>query len=433
MPEDPDFCLIEYLSARGLIHQTTPGLAEHLRKQKIAAYVGFDPSADSLHIGNLLSIILLIHLQKHGHKPILLVGGATGRIGDPSFKSQERALLDISTITHNATCIREQLSRFVDFSKTNPAKAELVNNLDWFTSISFIDFARDIGKHITVNYMLAKDSVKARIASEQGISFTEFCYQLMQGYDFYHLYQQKQCSLQIGGSDQWGNIITGVELIRRKFAAEAFGLTCPLLTRSDGQKFGKSEGQNIWLDARKTPPFSFYQFWLNASDRDCSQWIRLFTFLPLDAIASLERDHHQQPQKRILQRALAHECTALVHGREQSDLAEKTTALLFSDASLDEFLSLGEETFRSLCANVPTHSIASTDIEHELPLVTVLAQTGICGSKSEAKKAISSGSVLINKVIVRDVQRTLHPRDVLFQKYLLIQSGKKNFFLIEVQ
>lgn len=420
--------LIEELRWRGLIQDIMPGTEEQLAKEMTIGYVGFDPTADSLHIGSLVPILLLVHLQKAGHKPIALVGGATGMVGDPSGKSQERNLLSEDILNKNLEGIRKQLEKFLDFESSRDNAAELVNNYDWFSGLGFLQFIRDVGKHITVNYMMSKDSVKKRLEAESGISFTEFTYQLIQGYDFYWLYQNRKCRLQMGGSDQWGNITTGTELIRRKAGGEAFAFTCPLLTKADGGKFGKSEGGNIWLDAEKTTPYQFYQFWLNAADADAEKWIRIFTFLPQDEIESLVAAHHKDPSQRILQKKLAGELTVFVHGNEELEKALETTAKLFSkqhgaaeDLSLEDLESMEGIVHLS----IPLEKLSSG-----MDAVSFLADTGIFPSRGEARKMIQNGGVSINRNKIAGVDARITDQQLLHQKYLLIQKGKKNYYLV---
>jgi tyrosyl-tRNA synthetase len=420
--------LIEELRWRGLIQDIMPGTEEQLAKEMTIGYVGFDPTADSLHIGSLVPILLLVHLQKAGHKPIALVGGATGMVGDPSGKSQERNLLSEDILNKNLEGIRKQLEKFLDFESSRDNAAELVNNYDWFSGLGFLQFIRDVGKHITVNYMMSKDSVKKRLEAESGISFTEFTYQLIQGYDFYWLYQNKKCRLQMGGSDQWGNITTGTELIRRKAGGEAFAFTCPLLTKADGGKFGKSEGGNIWLDAEKTTPYQFYQFWLNAADADAEKWIRIFTFLPQDEIKSLVAAHHKDPSQRILQKKLAGELTVFVHGNEELEKALETTAKLFSkqhgaaeDLSLEDLESMEGIVHLS----IPLEKLSSG-----MDAVSFLADTGIFPSRGEARKMIQNGGVSINRNKIAGVDARITDQQLLHHKYLLIQKGKKNYYLV---
>ena len=423
--------LLDELSWRGMIQDIMPGTREQLEKELTTGYIGFDPTADSLHIGSLLPILLLVHFQKAGHKPIALIGGATGMVGDPSGKSEERNLLNEETLQRNILGVKAQLERFLNFSPTLPNAAELVNNYDWFKSISFIDFLRDTGKHITVNYMMAKDSVKKRIEGETGISYTEFAYQLMQAYDFYWLFQQKQCKLQMGGSDQWGNMTTGTELIRRKCGGEAFVFTNPLVTKSDGGKFGKTESGNIWLDPAKTSPYQFYQFWLNASDTDATRWIKLFTFLTREEIDSITETHQQNPSARTLQRKLASEVTSFVHGQAELSKAIETTEKLFSNQQAPiESLS---ETDLEQIQGVVKVEVDKASLAEGIDIVSLLANTGIFPSKGEARKTIQGGGVSINRKKIESVELKVDSSFLLHQRYILIQKGKKNYFLITVK
>ena len=423
--------LLDELSWRGMIQDIMPGTREQLEKELTTGYIGFDPTADSLHIGSLLPILLLVHFQKAGHKPIALIGGATGMVGDPSGKSEERNLLNEETLQRNILGVKAQLEQFLNFSPTLPNAAELVNNYDWFKSISFIDFLRDTGKHITVNYMMAKDSVKKRIEGETGISYTEFAYQLMQAYDFYWLFQQKQCKLQMGGSDQWGNMTTGTELIRRKCGGEAFVFTNPLVTKSDGGKFGKTEAGNIWLDPAKTSPYQFYQFWLNASDTDATRWIKLFTFLTREEIDSITETHQQNPSARTLQRKLASEVTSFVHGQAELSKAIETTEKLFSNQQAPiESLS---ETDLEQIQGVIKVEVDKASLAEGIDIVSLLANTGIFPSKGEARKTIQGGGVSINRKKIESVELKVDSSFLLHQRYILIQKGKKNYFLITVK
>jgi tyrosyl-tRNA synthetase len=423
--------LLDELSWRGMIQDIMPGTREQLEKELTTGYIGFDPTADSLHIGSLLPILLLVHFQKAGHKPIALIGGATGMVGDPSGKSEERNLLNEETLQRNILGVKAQLEQFLNFSPTLPNAAELVNNYDWFKSISFIDFLRDTGKHITVNYMMAKDSVKKRIEGETGISYTEFAYQLMQAYDFYWLFQQKQCKLQMGGSDQWGNMTTGTELIRRKCGGEAFVFTNPLVTKSDGGKFGKTEAGNIWLDPAKTSPYQFYQFWLNASDTDATRWIKLFTFLTREEIDSITETHLQNPSARTLQRKLASEVTSFVHGQAELSKAIETTEKLFSNQQAPiESLS---ETDLEQIQGVIKVEVDKASLAEGIDIVSLLANTGIFPSKGEARKTIQGGGVSINRKKIESVELKVDSSFLLHQRYILIQKGKKNYFLITVK
>ncbi len=421
--------LIEELRWRGMIRDIMPGTEEQLNKEMTTAYIGFDPTAESLHIGSLVPILLLVHLQKTGHKPIALVGGATGMIGDPSGKSEERNLLDESTLARNIAGVKSQLEKFLDFDPAKPNAAEMANNYDWFKHISFIDFLRDAGKHITVNYMMGKDSVKKRIEGEVGMSYTEFAYQLMQGYDFYWLYQNKNCKLQMGGSDQWGNITTGTELVRRKAGGEAFAFTCPLITKADGGKFGKTEKGNVWLDAKLTTPYQFYQFWLNASDDDAEKWIKIFTFLKKEEIESILVDHKKDASQRILQKSLAEEVTAFVHGKEELEKAIETTQKLFADQTASAE-SLSIEDLEGM-EGVIKIDLAKDKLAAGIDIVSFLADTGIFPSKGEARKMVQGGGVSINRKKVDSVQLTVDSGLLLHEKYLLVQKGKKHYYLVK--
>ena len=420
--------LIEELRWRGILHDIMPGTEEQLKKEMTTGYIGFDPTADSLHIGSLVPILLLVHFQKAGHKPIALVGGATGMIGDPSGKSEERNLLNEETLQKNIAGVKAQLEKFLDFDPSKPNAAEMTNNYDWFKPISFIDFLRDAGKHITVNYMMAKESVKKRIEGETGISYTEFAYQLMQGYDFYWLYKNKNCKLQMGGSDQWGNMTTGTELIRRKAGGEAFVFTNHLITKSDGSKFGKTEGGNIWLDATKTSPYQFYQFWLNAADADAEKWIKIFTMLSKEEIGALIQEHNIDPGKRLLQKRLAAEVTVFIHGQEEYDKAIQTTEKLFSqqNASAD---SLSVDDLEGM-EGIVKIEVAKSGIEN-VDVVSFLTDTKIFPSKGEARKMIQNGGVSFNRKKIEDAQFTVDPSLLLHNQYLLIQKGKKNYYLVK--
>lgn len=421
---------IEELRWRGMIQDIMPGTEEQLNKELTSAYIGFDPTADSLHIGSLVPILLLVHLQKAGHKPYALVGGATGVIGDPTGKSEERKMLSEESLQKNVEGIHAQLEKFLDFDPAKPNAAVMVNNFDWFKNISFLDFIREAGKHITVNYMMAKDSVKKRLESENGMSFTEFTYQLVQGYDFYWLYKNKNCKLQMGGSDQWGNIVTGTELIRRKESGEAFAFTCPLIKKADGTKFGKSEGGNIWLDATKTTPYQFYQFWLNASDEDAAGWIKIFTFLSKETIDGIIEKHSSNAAERSLQKTLAKELTIFVHGQEEYDKAIATTEKLFAaqNASIDSFT---EEDLNNI-EGIAKLNIAKEKIVAGIDITTLLAETGIFASKGEARKMIQNGGVSINREKKDDPTFVVNVSLLLFDKFLLVQKGKKNNYLITI-
>lgn len=422
--------LIAELKWRGLLQDMIPGTEEQLCKEPTAAYVGFDPTAESLHIGSLIPIIVLVHFQNFGHKPVALVGGATGMIGDPSGKSAERNLLNKKTLDRNVVGVKKQLSKFLDFNADTPNAAELVNNYDWFSTISFLDFIRDVGKNISVNYMMAKDSVRKRLESETGISFTEFTYQLIQGYDFYWLYKNKNCKLQFGGSDQWGNILTGAELIRRKANGEAYAFTCPLLTKSDGSKFGKSEGGNIWLDAEKTSPYSFYQFWLNTADADAERFLKVFTFLSEQQITELIAQHKGNEHQRILQKKLAEELTCFVHSKNDYEFAVKASSILFSNDTAHTLKELTEDQLLQVMEGVPSVEMEKDKL-NGLDLVTLLADTKILPSKGEAKKMLAGGGIFINKEKINSVDEKISTDQLLNHKYLLIQKGKKNYYLLK--
>lgn len=417
---------IEELKWRGMIHDIMPGTEELLSKEKVAGYIGFDPTSDSLHIGSLVQIMLLVHFQRAGHRPIALVGGATGMVGDPSGKSEERNLLDKDTLSLNQSGIRGQLEKFLDFNSENSAK--VINNYEWFKDMSVLDFVRDIGKHITVNYMMAKDSVKTRL--EMGMSFTEFTYQLFQGYDFYYLYKYEKCKLQMGGSDQWGNIVTGTELIRRKDGGEAFALTCPLIKKSDGGKFGKTESGNVWLDPKKTSPYKFYQFWLNTSDEDASKYIRIFTLLNKEQIEVLEKEHQAVPHLRVLQKELAKDVTTRVHTQEEYEKALKTSEILFGRATKDTLLSLEENELLDVFDGVPTSNISASLLEAGINILDLLAESKAVPSKGEARRTIQGGGLSINKEKVETVEKQVKKEDLLNNKYLLIQKGKKSYHLV---
>lgn len=420
--------LIKELSWRGLIQDIIPGTEEQLLKEPTKGYIGFDPTADSLHIGSLIPIILLVHMQRFGHMPIALVGGATGMVGDPTGKSVERVLLDQETLDRNVAGIRNQLSKFLDFESKQPNAARLVNNYDWFKNISFLDFIKDAGKHVTVNYMLAKDSVKKRLESDTGMSFTEFCYQLMQGYDYYLLYKNDGVKLQCGGSDQWGNIVTGTELIRRKAGGEAFAFTCPLLKKSDGGKFGKSEKGNIWLDPEKTSPYEFYQFWLNTADADAERFLKIFTFLKEEEIADLVAQSKGQEHLRILQKKLAEEVTCFVHSREEYEFAVKASSILFSNDTADVLRSLNEKQLLQIMEGVPTVEMKRDDLLSQ-DITTLLAGGEVLKSKGEARKMIASGGIFLNKEKVESPEENVPADKLLNDKYLLVQKGKKNYYL----
>mgnify|MGYP001544713562 CR=1 FL=1 len=422
--------IIEELKWRGLIQDIMPGTEDQFVKEPTSAYVGFDPTADSLHIGSLIPIIILVHLQHFGHKPVALVGGATGMVGDPSGKSAERNLLDKNTLDKNVAAVKQQLSRFLNFNVTDGNAAELVNNYDWFQSITFLDFIRDVGKHISVNYMMAKDSVKKRLEGENGMSFTEFTYQLVQGYDFYWLYEHKNCKVQFGGSDQWGNIVTGTELIRRKGGGEAFAFTCPLLTKSDGSKFGKTEKGNIWLDASKTSPYAFYQFWLNTADADAERFLKVFTFLPAKEIDELVQQHKGNEHQRILQKRLAQELTCFVHSEKDYEFALKASSILFNNDTSEILKELNEEQLLQVMEGVPSVEIKKDQLE-TLDVVSLLAETKILPSKGEAKKMLVGGGIFLNKEKVISPEEKIGTERLLNDKYLLVQKGKKNYFLLK--
>jgi len=421
---------IEELRWRGMIQDVSPGLEELLSKEVVTAYIGYDPTSDSLHIGNLASIMLLVHLQRTGHKPIALVGGATGMVGDPSGKSEERNLLDENVLRYNQECIRKQLEQFLDFEKPgNPA--EMVNNYDWTRDFGFLQFLREIGKHITVNYMVAKDSVKKRMESGSGISFTEFCYQLLQGYDFCWLYEHKKCKLQMGGSDQWGNILTGTELIRRKLGGEGYALTCPLITKSDGGKFGKTEAGNVWLDPKKTSPYRFYQFWLNTSDADAAEYIKKFTLLTREEVDEVTRQHVEAPHLRVLQKLLARDLTIRVHSEEDYFSAFEASEILFGKGTTETLKKLSEETLLSVFEGVPQSEVAKSEIAKSINIVDFLTEkTQIFPSKGEARRMLKDGGVALNKEKVTE-DFTVTSDHLLREKYLLIQKGKKNYYLVK--
>lgn len=421
--------LIEELRWRGMIQDIMPGTEEQLNKEMTTGYIGFDPTADSLHIGSLVPILLLVHFQKAGHKPIALVGGATGMVGDPSGKSEERNLLSEETLQKNVAGVKAQLEKFLDFNPSLPNAAEMANNYDWFRNISFIDFLREAGKYITVNYMMAKDSVKKRIEGETGISYTEFAYQLMQGYDFYWLYQHKNCKLQMGGSDQWGNMTTGTELIRRKCGGEAFVFTNPLITKTDGGKFGKTESGNVWLDAARTTPYQFYQFWLNASDTDAEKWIRIFTFLTRDAIEMLIHEHKMNPAERVLQKTLAQEITIFVHGKGEYEKAVETTQKLFANQNAPAE-SLSMEDLEGM-EGVVKSNFSKEKIIAGIDIISFLAETAIFDSKGNARKNVQGGGVSINRKKIEAADFKIDPSLLLHDKYILVQKGKKNYYLVQ--
>ena len=426
---------VDELRWRGMVHQLMPGTEELLAREQVTAYVGFDPTADSLHIGHLCSIMILRHFQRAGHKPLALVGGATGMIGDPSGKSAERNLLTEEVLRHNEACIKAQLGHFLDFDSAASNGAELVDNYDWIRDFTFLDFAREVGKHITVNYMMAKDSVKKRLNGEarDGLSFTEFTYQLLQAYDFLHLYQTKNCKLQMGGSDQWGNITTGSELIRRTLGGEAYALTCPLITKSDGRKFGKTESGNVWLDKRYTTPYKFYQFWLNVGDDEAARYIKIFTSLPKDEIDALIAEHSADPGRRLLQKRLGEEVTCMVHSREDYDMAIEASNILFGRATKESLVRLDEATLLAVFDGVPRFEVAKDQV-CGAKAVDLLAETTKCfASKGEMRKLVQGGGVSLNKEKLETPDRLVTADDLLDGKYLLVQRGKKNYFLIIVK
>jgi len=427
---------VEELKWRGMIHDIMPGTEEQLKKEMTSAYVGIDPTADSLHIGHLVGVMMLKHLQRAGHRPIALVGGATGMIGDPSGKSKERNLLDEKTLRHNQEALKAQLARFLDFETEAPNKAELVNNYDWMKDFTFLDFIRDIGKHITVNYMMSKDSVKKRLGAEstEGMSFTEFTYQLVQGYDFMWLYENKNCKLQMGGSDQWGNITTGTELIRRKLSGEAFAMTCPLITKADGGKFGKTEKGNIWLDENRTSPYEFYQFWLNVSDEDAAKYIKIFTMISKEEIDSLIKEHAEAPHQRNLQKRLADEMTIMVHDEKALEMAKAASQILFGKSTKDDLQSIDERTFLAVFDGVPTFDIEKQWLNENINVVDLLAEkSSVFASKGELRRLIKGGGVAINKEKITDAEMTVDASFLLNDKYILIQKGKRNYFVLKCQ
>ena len=423
---------IEELQWRGMLHDSMPGTEEHLLEEMRSAYVGFDPTADSLHIGSLVPIMLLAHYQRCGHRPIALVGGATGMIGDPSGKSSERNLLDEKTLRHNQECVKAQLSHFLDFTSSAKNAAILVNNYDWMKTFSFLDFIRDVGKHITVNYMMSKDSVKNRISyeSKEGMSFTEFTYQLVQGYDFLHLYQKNQTTLQMGGSDKWGNITTGTELIRRIGGGKGYAITCPLITKSDGSKFGKSEGGNVWLDAKRTSAYKFYQYWLNTSDEDAEKGIKIFTFLDQETIQNLSIEHAKAPHTRILQKRLGEEVTLLVHGKEEFEKAVAASEILFGNSTTEDLKSLDEQTFLDVFDGIPQALISSELLSEGISMVDALAaKSNFLSSNGEAKRALKENGISVNKEKVPE-DFVITKSDLIAEKYVLLQRGKKSYFLL---
>ncbi len=423
---------VEELTWRGMVHDVMPGTEDHLKEGMRAAYVGIDPTADSLHIGHLVSVMMLRHFQLCGHKPFALVGGATGMIGDPSGKSAERNLLDEKTLRHNQQAIKNQLSKFLEFGKEEENAAEMVNNYDWMKNFSFLEFIRDVGKHITVNYMMAKDSVKKRLSSDaaEGMSFTEFTYQLVQGYDFLHLFREKNCTLQMGGSDQWGNITTGTEMIRRIGNGKGYALTCPLITKADGTKFGKTEGGNVWLDPNRTSPYKFYQYWLNTSDVDAEKYIKIFTLLSKAEIDKIVDEHKEAPHKRVLQKTLAEEITVMVHSREDFENAVKASEVLFGKSTAADLKSLNEATFLDVFEGVPQAEVAKDEIEEGLDMIAALsAKTNFLQSNGEARRALKENSVSVNKEKVKE-DYTITPQDLINDKYVIINKGKKNTYII---
>jgi len=426
---------IEELQWRGMLHDSMPGTEEHLLEKMRSAYVGFDPTADSLHIGNLVPIMLLAHYQRCGHRPIALVGGATGMIGDPSGKSSERNLLDEKTLRHNQECVKAQLGHFLDFTSDAENAAILVNNYDWMKEFSFLEFIRDVGKHITVNYMMAKDSVKNRIGSEskEGMSFTEFTYQMVQGYDFLHLFRENDTTIQMGGSDQWGNITTGTELIRRIGNGKGYAITCPLITKSDGSKFGKSEGGNVWLDAKRTSPYKFYQYWLNTSDEDAEKYIKIFTFLDKETIASLIAEHQEVPHTRVLQKRLGEEVTVLVHGAEEYEKALEASEILFGKSTSESLKKLDERTFLDVFDGVTQATVSSEDFSAGLDMIGALAaKTNFLKSNGDARRALKENSISVNKEKVKE-DYIISSKDLIAEKYVLLQRGKKTYFLLKIE
>ena len=425
---------VSELRWRGMLHDITPDTEEFLLNQSVSGYIGFDPSADSLHIGSLVQIMVLIHFQRAGHRPIILLGGATGMIGDPSGKSDERNLLSKDILVQNTKSIKNQLEKYLDFDSNNPVAAEIVNNYDWMKNFSLIEFSREIGKHISVNYMMAKDSVKKRLQSDSktGMSFTEFTYQLIQGYDFLHLFKEKQCKIQMGGSDQWGNIVTGVELVRRKESGKVFALTCPLITKSDGSKFGKSEHGNIWLDKKRTSPYRFYQYWLNSSDDDSKKYIKIFTLLSNQEIENLIQKHDESPNLRILQKKIAEEITMMVHSKEDLRKVQKATEILFGKSTTDDLKKIDRQIFLDVFEGVPKVQILKKEIKSGVDIISALVSVGnFLSSKGEARRAIRENSISVNKNKV-DENYSLTEKDLIDNRYILMQKGKKNYYIIEV-
>ncbi len=424
---------VEELRWRGMLHDMMPETEEYLLKHKTTGYIGFDPTADSLHIGSLVPIIILMHFQKAGHNPIALIGGATGMVGDPSGRSDERNLLDEATLNKNIKGVKAQLERFLDFNDASENAAQLVNNYDWMKQISLIEFVRDVGKHITVNYMMAKDSVKKRLnpESQSGMSFTEFTYQLFQGYDFYHLYKEKNCKLQMGGSDQWGNITTGTELVRRKAQGKGYALTCNLITKSDGSKFGKTAGGNVWLDAERTSPYKFYQYWLNSSDDDSEKYIKIFTFLDKEIIENLISEHKEAPHTRLLQKKIGEDITVLVHGKEAYSNAIKASNILFGKSTAEDLKMLDEQTFLDVFEGVPQAEINRNTIENGLEIVPAFAENGFLKSNGEVRRALKENSISVNKEKVKD-DFVITSKDLIANKFVLLQRGKKSYFLLKI-
>ncbi|MGQ9619718.1 MAG: tyrosine--tRNA ligase [Bacteroidales bacterium] len=426
---------VEELKWRGMIHDIMPGTEELLTREKVTGYIGFDPTADSLHIGHMVQVMLLVHFQRAGHTPIALIGGATGMIGDPSGKSEERALLDEETLRENQERIKKQLAKFLDFQAERPNRAIIVNNYDWMKEYSFLGFIRDIGKHITVNYMMSKDSVRKRLSpdSKEGMSFTEFSYQLVQGTDFLYLFKNYNCKLQMGGSDQWGNIVTGTELIRRKTGGEAYALTCPLITKADGSKFGKTESGNVWLDAEKTSPYHFYQFWLNVSDDDAAKYLKIFTTLDKTTIENLISEHNKQPEERLLQKRLAEEVTLMVHSREDYTSAVEASQILFGKGTTESLKIMDEKTFLSVFEGVPVFEVHKNLFSKGVPLSELsVVHLQVFSSKGELRRLVQGGGVSINKEKITDAETEINTNYLINGKYLLIQKGRKNYFLIKV-
>ena len=424
---------VEELRWRGMLHDIMPGTEEELNKNMTSGYIGFDPTADSLHVGHLTQIMTLIHFQRAGHKPFALVGGATGMVGDPSGKSAERNLLSEDTLNHNVSCLENQLKKFLDFN-CGSNSAEMVNNFDWFKNFSFLDFIRDVGKHLTVNYMMAKDSVRKRLEGETGMSFTEFSYQLVQGYDFYYLWKERNCQIQMGGSDQWGNIVTGTELIRRKGSGSAFAITTQLIKKADGSKFGKTESGAVWLDPAKTSPFKFYQFWLNTSDSDAKSWIRIFTLMSQEGIKSLETEHDALPQLRILQKALAEEITIRTHSASALETALKTSDFLFGNGSLDFLTDLNHEAVLDVFDGIPQFKVAKSELIANINITDLLTEKSVIfSSKGEARKMIQGGGVSVNKLKISDSGQIMSEADLINGRYMVVQKGKKNYFLLSAE